>query len=226
MAKNSRHRAAKTRARKVLKEVRTTLKALRRDVRKLEAYEKKLHKQSTKCRPGAGRPKGNSFENAVANMVVKHFRKFGITKEDCYRTPGSGGHRYAKKQDPGDLVISDSLEEMFPFVVECKSYKEINLYAFLYPTKRWLTTWHYKAWLKQCCAAADAFSKRHPLLVFKGNGTPYFAALPAEAMPDSMVRKIHFRYENESWVVVLFKDLLRHYVKYKEHWERASKRRN
>jgi hypothetical protein len=123
-------------------------------------------------RPGGGRAKGHAFERQVAKLIIKAFARFGIKKVDCYRTPLSGGHRFACKKQPGDLVISARLAKLFPFCVECKN------------NERW-EMWHFVSglqedsieskWLRQ--ALAETTGKRHPLLVFKKNNIPAFCAL-------------------------------------------------
>lgn len=159
-------------------------------------------------RKGGGRSKGNSFERKVAAMVVSTFADKGITKEDCYRTPLSGGHRYAKGKDPGDLVISKKLEKYFPFATECKSYKSIYLPALWLPSKSWKKAWKFKQWLKQTCAACT--EDRHPLLIFKGNGTPEFAVLPRlMTLTVGLKPRLMIEYEGEEWMVVLFSNLLK-----------------
>jgi hypothetical protein len=205
-------KAQKAVAKAELYKVRSQLKAWRTMLRKLESKEKKLCKQSKRIKPGGGRPKGNSFERLVASMVVRSFSKLGITSKHCYRTPGSGGHRFASKTDPGDLVIRKKLLKHFPFSVECKWYKEIVIYAFLYPPKDWLNKWHFRSWLNQAIRDAKK-QKRNPLLVFKGNNTPVFAALPVGCTGFGIAqlakRSIQFKYKKEDWMVIRFTDLLR-----------------
>ena len=159
-------------------------------------------------RKGGGRAKGSGFERMVARTVIEAFKEFGIRKEDCYRTPLSGGHRAARKKDPGDLVISKKLLKYFPFSVECKFYKKLYLPALWMPQKQWKKNWNFGPWLKQTCKACG--SNRMPLLIFKGNGTPTFAALPRLAPLMLGGRPVlTFRYESEDWCVILFNRLLR-----------------
>lgn len=159
-------------------------------------------------RKGGGRAKGSSFERKVAKMVVATFKDFGIKNIDCYRTPMSGGHRYARGKDPGDLVISKKLLKYFPFSVECKFWKKIYFPALWYSQEKWLKAWKLGDWLKQTCAACT--KDRHPLLVFRANGTPEFAVLP-RLMPLTVGLKprLMIEYEGEEWCVVLFSTLLR-----------------
>lgn len=191
---------------KMLKQSIQEAKALlRQNERSLAKFQKK-HKH--KMRAGGGAPKGHGFENAVAKMVAAAFTPFGIKREDCYRTPLSGGHPFAGKKDPGDLQMSPQLVELFPYCVECKFYKKIFLHGLLFPPKTWLKAWNFSKWLKQVCKAAK-HTKRIPLLVIKGNNTPEFAILP-RVMPLSPMfkRKIKFRWEQEDWIAVPFSDFL------------------
>lgn len=119
-------------------------------------------------KPGGGRNKGSAFERKVAKMVIAAFEDFGITSEDCYRTPSSGGHRFAKKQDPGDLVTSKRLRRLFPFSVECKSYKTLDWAGLMNNSSR-----QFKEWWDQACAASTKDCK--PLLVFRQNRSQAFA---------------------------------------------------
>jgi hypothetical protein len=134
-------------------------------------------------KPGMGRLKGNAFERQAAALIVCAFKDFGITKKDVYRTPGSGGHRYASKTDPGDLVISPKLRKLFPFSTECKSYARVRLAQFLYPVRLWKKSWKCQKWLLQLRQAtekqsADAGEWLIPLLVFKENNGEIMASFP------------------------------------------------
>lgn len=119
-------------------------------------------------RPGGGRAKGSAFEREVAKMIVATFASKGITKEDCYRTPLSGGHVYASKKDPGDLQISAALAKLFPYSVECKSYRSLPWEKLV---RR--TTSIFDKWWEQALRAAEG-TKRLPILVFKQNGSPAY----------------------------------------------------
>ncbi len=132
-------------------------------------------------KPGGGRQKGSSFERKVAKLIVATFAQYGITKEDCYRTPGSGGHRFASKKDPGDLVLSPALKKLFPYSVECKHYKELDWTMLLRPDQR---RGHFGTWWRQACKAAQA-TDTVPLLIFKANRSDIFAMFPHSDMLNS-----------------------------------------
>jgi hypothetical protein len=127
-------------------------------------------------KPGGGRQKGAMFERHIAKRIVDAFTEFGVTKVDCYRTPSSGGHRYAKEADPGDLVISERLRGVFPFHVECKHHRDVDLWTLLVsPPKK---SWKFFHWLRQAIEATTS-DNLHPMVVFKANSMPILCAIPA-----------------------------------------------
>ena len=115
-----------------------------------------------------GRNKGKAFERHIAKDILKAFPSF--TPRDCYRTPMSGGHPFA---DSGDLCISPDLQKLFPFVVECKHYRNFRFQDVLPPTKQFIT------WVFQARTAA-AQMDRPWLLVVRGNNTPVYVLAGAE----------------------------------------------
>jgi hypothetical protein len=123
------------------------------------------------------RAKGSGFERQVAKLVVGAFRKAGykVSSKDCYRTPLSGGHRFSRQTDPGDLMMTRRMQALFPFVVECKFHKKFSLYRFLVAVRKRKSSWHEFKFIAQ----AHQQARHHaPLLVAKGNNTPIFALLP------------------------------------------------
>ena len=158
---------------------------------------------------GRGRPKGNAFENKIAKTLVK---AFGLKKKDCYRTPGSGGHRQASKTDPGDLVISKRMRKVFPFSVECKHYKAVPLYWFFKPEKK--RPKQLKSWLSQAETSAKKQKKMYPLLIFRANNAPIFCALPGVYPLVTRCRpKLRFTRGDTDWFLLEFDVLVRALVK-------------
>jgi hypothetical protein len=153
------------------------------------------------------------FERTVAKMVVDTFKDRGITNKDCYRTPMSGGHRYASKTDAGDLVISPRLRKMFSFNVECKCYATVNLAQFLVPVKLWKKSWKCNRWLAQVTVASEKQEGEWmtPLLIFKENNGEIMAAFPFDTVTvtDEFRQRLVFQYEGREWIVVRFKTFLR-----------------
>jgi hypothetical protein len=123
---------------------------------------------------GGGRAKGSAFERHVAKMVITAFAHHGIKKVDCYRTPLSGGHRFARESDPGDLVFSPKLANLFPASVECKSYRTLDWPKLFLSGKKG----HWGDWWNQCVAASSP--GRHPLLVFRQNRSEVFCMYQPE----------------------------------------------
>jgi hypothetical protein len=159
---------------------------------------------------GGGRQKGSKFERDCAKAIIDTFACKGITAEDCYRTPGSGGHRFAKKTDPGDLVCSRRLAKLWPYAVECKFYAKVEL--------RWLMQSNVKeglfsSWWAQAVAATP--KDRRALLVFRQNRDEPYAmfAYPKDAVGmDPPIRPfILTRVNGQQVYVVRFKSLLRYY---------------
>jgi hypothetical protein len=110
--------------------------------------------------------KGSTFENVISKTVCQYFE---AEREECYRTPLSGGHPFG---DTGDLVIGTKLFKQFPFVVECKAYQDWKPGVMFSPNVREM------GWLNQV-SRASAQSPRQglPLLVIKGNFAGIFACL-------------------------------------------------
>lgn len=137
---------------------------------------------------GGGRNKGSAFERKVAKLIIATFANKGINKEDCYRTPGSGGHRFASKTDPGDLVLSPALRELFNFSVECKHYAKLDWGVLLSNRRK---KGQFESWWRQCCKAAvdDAI----PLLVFKRNNGNIYAMYRAGSLHDLEFCRDSFR---------------------------------
>ena len=155
------------------------------------------------------------FERLVAKMIVETFKDYGITNKDAYRTPMSGGHRYASKTDAGDIVISPRLRKLFPFSVECKCYATVNLAQFLFPVKLWKKSWKCSRWLAQVKAASEKQEEwLIPLLVFKENNRRDDGGFSCEYRgrgvdTEAFQQKLSFVYQNRQWIIVRFSKFLR-----------------
>lgn len=166
---------------------------------------------------GGGRGKGNAFERVIAKTIVEAFCDFGIKDKHCYRTPSSGGHRYAKHKDPGDLVIASRLRKMFPYSVECKSYGNIDMFSLWSAIDRHKKSSFFRKFLKQTCAAAK-HSRLTPLLVFKKNRSKVLCAMPGSVSGVSKLvtsgkPNMTFQYKNQVWYIFRFDHVLRQIVK-------------
>ncbi len=121
---------------------------------------------AAKKRKGSGgKRKGNAFERAIMNKIVKTFSPFGITVTDAFRSILSGGH----KDSCGDISFSPALIKMFPFSIECKFYKKIDMYNLLVPWEKMGKSNKFKMWWNQTLEGAKKNPKLAPLLVFKSN---------------------------------------------------------
>lgn len=158
---------------------------------------------------GNGRIKGNSFETLISKMIVKAGEHFGFTRKDCYRTPRSGGHAFAKKQNPSDLVLSKRLRKIFPVSVECKHHKRVDFQWF------WTKKGPVFKWIDQARREAG---KWHPIVVFRWNYSKIFCIHPIycdscrNSVPCVLTvnrTKIRFKYRNEIYEVALFSSFLK-----------------
>jgi len=102
-------------------------------------------------RPGGGRQKGAAFEREVAGMLMDELGIQFKREIEQYR-----------QSDLGDLRPVDAA---FPFVIECKRYKDGAV---------------QQAWWDQVCAAADA-AKLLPALVYRFDRKPIAVRVPIEA---------------------------------------------
>lgn len=118
-----------------------------------------------------GRNKGSNFERLIAKLVVDAFVEIipDLTAADCYRTPLSGGHIHASKNDPGDLVMSLRLAKYFPAHVECKKQQGLEVFHFFDKLRQ--PSWGAGQWLAQ---AEKASVGKHgfPLVVMTKNNHP------------------------------------------------------
>ena len=127
-------------------------------------------------KPGGSIRKGNKFENDVAKLILQAAGK-GFKREDCYRTPISGGHFAASKEDPGDLVLSDRLLAYFPFVLECKNQQVLDFEHFFFMPKP-MKAWKEQKWLLQVMKSALSIKKRIPMLVVTKKNSGAYAIVP------------------------------------------------
>ncbi len=150
--------------------------------------------------------KGASFELLVVGLVRD---TYDVDKSECFRTPGSGGHRDFSVKYPGDLYIGPDLHKQFPFVVECKHHKTWHAGAML------LNRVSEQKWLDQVTGDCDtAPQPSTPLLVMRGPSTPVYAAMPVSALRKLRKGKrrvptyLVFTYKNKQWAMMEFKMLL------------------
>ena len=148
---------------------------------------------------GGGHGKGASFERVIAKAIIKAYKRFGVTQRDCWRSTLSGGHA----RSAGDLEMTERMEGLFPFCVECKFHKRIEWWRFLVPLPLRKKSWKEMQWLEQTLEGAR---KRHglaPALVMKENSRPILV----------MVYMKKLSGEDMGWTVWFWKDFLKFAVK-------------
>lgn len=121
---------------------------------KITSLRKKL---TTKPR---GKSKGGAYERAVGKKIVRAFRKHGITKDDCFRTPRGSAE--------GDLKFGSALAKLFPFTVEAKFYASVPSLHMLRTFEDMGKSWPWKNWWLQL-EAETKITKKVGLLVFREN---------------------------------------------------------
>jgi len=124
--------------------------------------------------PKYSKQKGKAFERRVANILETAFN------EKFIRVPNSGAYTGGKNQKirndlPDRLknqVVGDIIcPPEFPYVIECKYYKDgIKPFSLFKSNSKLLLNW-----LGQVKSDAK-FANKHYLLIFKFNRTPIMAA--------------------------------------------------
>lgn len=122
------------------------------------------------------RGKGSAFEREVAKLIVKAFAPFGIKQRECWRSVMSGGH----SMSCGDLDLSDRLEKMFPYAVECKFWKQIDWIHFLVRPDKRKAAWKETQWVQQAVSSVKDRPELIPLLVMKENRGKIWAFYPVQ----------------------------------------------
>jgi hypothetical protein len=135
-----------------------------------------------KMRPGAGKSKGNGFESTVAKKLTAALQPLNFM-----RTPGSGARVGGKNfATMGQLMGEDALKIfvgdvvclneratglVFQHSIECKFYATQDNFVSLASGNA-----NVFKWFKEAADDAQKLSKE-PLLIFKWNHTPIFAAV-------------------------------------------------
>ncbi len=171
------------------------------------------HKRKT-FRSGA---KGHAFENKVAKQIVAELGDdFEVTRQDCYRTPLSGGHRFARGKDPGDIVISPRFRILFPFLVECKHDKRFDVHHLFHPAERRKSTWMEDHFINQAVQQVDPSSYNVPLVIVRGNLGDTFVFYPSPwkgwSWPEEFEYITALRFQTKKhglWVCILLEDFLK-----------------
>lgn len=184
-----------------------------------------MSKKHTKKKGSRGKSKGNAFERTVSSIVDGWWK---VTPKTFWRTSNSGGW----KPEPGD--IAPRLRQgdpviWWPFVCECKFYKNINFAELLENDPR-----HNRllVWWEQCIRekAQVVSLGRNPeevikLLIFKANFTPIYVAYdpselarhnPEIAKLDPIVRpELTVRRKDHFFVITTLDVFIKAYTKEK-----------
>lgn len=148
-------------------------------------------------RKGGGKSKGSGFEREIAKKIVKAYKKFGVKQRECWRSVLSGGHIISA----GDLVMSDRLEQLFPYAVECKFRKRIRWENFLVGNPKT----EERKWIEQALEGAAKSRNLAPLLVLKANHCPIMV-LRLGTIDEEPVLTLHsMLWKAESWTKFLKK---------------------
>lgn len=154
-----------------------------------------------------GRIKGKTFERKVANLLHKTIAPFGFTKQDCHRTPNSGGHLL---EDRGDIVFSPALRKHVGLTFECKHTKNWSPGAMFTRRKQ------ERDWMNQVLRASK-LNGQEPVLIMSGNNTGIYAAtyrdtlggLLPEAFRQCVYPVLAFPGMGGTWAMVPFNQFLR-----------------
>lgn len=135
--------------------------------------------------PSRQKTKGNAFEKEVAKFLNEQHNT-----TEFHRTPSSGAFlgrdNFERKgglaEHVKDALVGDLITPLdYPFVVECKSYKDKpSFYAVLNGADSTLTKW-----LKEVEVDADHINKQ-PILFFKITNKGTYYVVPAKIV-DSMM---------------------------------------
>lgn len=155
--------------------------------------------------------KGSTFERLIACLICKQTR---VRSSECYRTPLSGGHPFGAA---GDLVMSDRLLTVFPWVVECKHRKNWSLEVMMKAERA-----QEAKWFQQVERAVEKANEQRnlsddslsPMIVVRGNGTDIYAIVPAGHLMGFLknVPKLTLARDDDygQWVMLRFHSFLNH----------------
>ena len=133
---------------------------------------------------GAGKHKGSSFERTIAKLIDKWWE---VPEHTFWRSVNSGG-----VWEPGDITCRDK-SVFFPFVIECKFYKTIDLWPLLLNDPNSLIL----KWWKKLTEDSDyVVVKKNEktymamkLLIFKSNNRPIMVAFDRKNLEDFYVEE-------------------------------------
>ena len=178
-------------------------------------------------KPGGGKAKGNGFENTVAKLLTQHLQPLNFI-----RTQGSGARVGGKNFETigkmfgadalklfvGDVVPTNErdTELRFHYSIETKFYKTPDNFTSLVSGSA-----NFYKWFDEACTDAFKLSKG-PMLIFKWNHTPIFAATLANfgIRPTRPAISISYTFNGQRELVDVFE--LTELLKFPHFWFSAS----
>jgi len=141
-------------------------------------------------KPGGAKDKGTGFELLVAKQIAK---SLDINQQRYLpRAPESG----ARVQWKGDIVATDKLAAIWPFLIECKKQEGWNFEALLKNGhSNIIAEWYIKASEQ----AKESYDKT-PILIFSRNYQPWWVAFPLQLFVSANIKAefyIHFAMQIE-----------------------------
>jgi len=158
-------------------------------------------------KPGGGRRKGKRFERKVVAIMRE---AFDLDVKDCYRTPLSGGHFAASKEDPGDLFLGQVFQMSMPkpLCIECKNSKNFNITRF-HKFDEPKSSWGETRALHQVMKAAG--TDKAPVLIFN-HGQKIWCCCP-EVLRHQKVTGLFFVFNGVKFCMTLFEEVVAGWVK-------------
>ncbi len=131
-------------------------------------------------RSGGGKSKGSAFERLIARELSNWLTQNKDDKQ-LIRSVLSGGWERSKTgaegwRHAGDLAPNGPYGEAFRKVVaiECKHYREVNLWALWHDTDSKAPLWQWWGQAKDDATKGKVL----PMLIFKANNSPIMVMLP------------------------------------------------
>ena len=137
---------------------------------------------------GSGKRKGSAFERKISKVLDEYW---GVKPHTFWRA-----RLFKNKQTFGDISVQYSQDQgdiWFPFIIECKAYKSLDLLQFLNRTE---STKLFQWWKQLTEATIEAkkylrFPRR--LLIIKINNFPILSAYCITELPERSVPMKTFR---------------------------------
>jgi len=120
-------------------------------------------------KPSGARSKGTGFELTVAKQFAKDLGGFNQQRY-LPRAPESG----ARVQWKGDIVATDKLAAIWPFLIECKKQEGWTLEGLFKRDSKHIA----KEWFAKAVEQAKESYDKIPILVFARNYQPWLVAFP------------------------------------------------